>query len=174
MRLESHLGKDADENGPFAGLILYEPLKQEGGFDSYVKYSNDVPYGSPAKLVERIGQEPIQDGGMGGYGGGLRSFGTDASKEASTGRGKSASASGRVTTSLSGTLVFHLMQSPREQTAVHQSLRLLLRPHRWTFFCEKGQSANLGRDERTRICKSLRMRCALRSSSPRLWAARRR
>lgn len=101
MRLESHFGKDADENGPFAGLILYEPLKQEGGFDSYVKYSNDVPYGSPAKLVERIGQEPIQDGGMGGYGGGLRSFGHEASVEASAGRGKSASASGSITTALS-------------------------------------------------------------------------
>ena len=91
MRLESHLGKDADENGPFAGLILYEPLKQEGGFDSYVKYSNDVPYGTPAQLVERIEKETLQDGRMGGYGGGLRSFGTDASKEASTGRGKVAS-----------------------------------------------------------------------------------
>lgn len=101
MRLESHLGKDADENGPFAGLILYESLKQEGGFDSYVKYSNDVPYGSPAKLVERIGQEPIQDGGMGGYGGGLRAFGHEASVEAPAGRGKSASASRSVTTSLS-------------------------------------------------------------------------
>ena len=91
MRLESHLGKDADENGPFAGLILYETLKQEGGFDSYVKYSNDVPYGTPAQLVERIEKETLQDGRMGGYGGGLRSFGTDASKEASTGRGKVAS-----------------------------------------------------------------------------------
>ncbi len=67
---------------------VYELLKQEGGFDSYVKYSNDVPYGSPAKLIERIGQDSIQDGGMGGYGGGLRSFGTDASKEAFAGRGK--------------------------------------------------------------------------------------
>ena len=101
MRLESHLGKDADENGPFAGLILYEPLKQEGGFDSYVNYSNDVPYGTPAQLVERIEKETLQDGRMGGYGGGLRAFGHEASVEASAGRGKSASASRSVTTSLS-------------------------------------------------------------------------
>ena len=101
MRLESHLSKDADENGPFAGLILYEPLKQEGGFDSYVKYSNDVPYGTPAQLVERIEKETLQDGRMGGYGGGLRAFGHEASVEASAGRGKSASASRSVTTSLS-------------------------------------------------------------------------
>ena len=101
MRLESHLGKDADENGPFAGLILYEPLKQEGGFDSYVKYSNDVPYGTPAQLVERIEKETLQDGGMGGYGGGPRNYGVGSIDETKAGGRDIASASGSVTTALS-------------------------------------------------------------------------
>ena len=50
----------------------YDILKTEGGFDSYVKYSNDVPYGQPAKLLERSELvEEVQTGGMGRSGRGL-------------------------------------------------------------------------------------------------------
>lgn len=49
---------------------VYDILKKEGGFDSYVKYSNDVPYGQPARLVEGPGVvEEVQAGRMGRLGG---------------------------------------------------------------------------------------------------------
>ena len=49
---------------------VYDILKKEGGFDSYVKYSNDVPYGQPARLVEGPGVvEEVQAGRMGSLGG---------------------------------------------------------------------------------------------------------
>lgn len=48
---------------------VYDILKTEGGFDSYVKYSNDVPYGQPARLIERTPVvEEVQAGRVGGYG----------------------------------------------------------------------------------------------------------
>lgn len=49
---------------------VYDILKSEGGFDSYVRYSNDVPYGQPAKLIEQRGVvEEVQTGRVGGSGG---------------------------------------------------------------------------------------------------------
>lgn len=49
---------------------VYDILKSEGGFDSYVRYSNDVPYGQPAKLIEGPGVvEEVQTGRVGGPGG---------------------------------------------------------------------------------------------------------
>lgn len=32
----------------------YESLKSQGGFDSYTKYDNNVPFGQPAKKIERV------------------------------------------------------------------------------------------------------------------------
>lgn len=58
---------------------VYDILKSEGGFDSYVKYSNDVPYGQPAKLIEGPGVvEEVQTGRVGGPGGGS-GFGSNGS-----------------------------------------------------------------------------------------------
>lgn len=48
----------------------YDILKQEGIFDGYTKYSNDVEYGEPAKLLERLRLDEVQTGSVGGYGGG--------------------------------------------------------------------------------------------------------
>lgn len=49
---------------------VYDILKTEGRFDGYVRYSNDVPYGQPAKLIEGPGMvEEVQAGRMGGLGG---------------------------------------------------------------------------------------------------------
>lgn len=63
---------------------VYDILKKEGGFDSYVKYSNDVPYGRPATLLDRFPVvEQVQAGRMGGFGG---RFGTERSQTVQYGK----------------------------------------------------------------------------------------
>lgn len=76
---------------------VYEQLKQEGGFDGYQKYSNDVPKGQMARRIERIymaeenrtqqgirPDTPLQDGRMGGYGGGRSGLGVSGSQVGTT------------------------------------------------------------------------------------------
>ena len=64
---------------------VYDILKKEGGFDSYVKYSNDVPYGQPARLVEGPGVvEQVQAGRMGGLGGRYRTERSHAVQQGKT------------------------------------------------------------------------------------------
>ncbi len=64
---------------------VYDILKKEGGFDSYVKYSNDVPYGRPATLLDRFPVvEQVQAGRMGGLGGRYRTERSHAVQQGKT------------------------------------------------------------------------------------------